>query len=39
MESLIRAQDERWRDALHIQVEQNFLSWVANGCRTRESLP
>ena len=38
MESLILAQDERWRYALHMQVER-YLFIVANGCVTRENLP
>ena len=30
-ESLILAQDERWRDALHMQVVREFLTQVADG--------
>ena len=30
-ESLILAQDERWRDALHMQVIREFLTQVADG--------
>ena len=39
MESLILAQDERWRYAQHMQVEREFLTLVANGCVIRENLP
>jgi hypothetical protein len=30
-ESLILAQDERWRDALHMQVVREFETQVADG--------
>ena len=30
-ESLILAQDERWRDALHMQVVRESLTQVADG--------
>ena len=30
-ESLILAQDERWRDALYMQVVREFLIQVADG--------
>ena len=30
-ESLILAQDERWRDALHMQVIRESLTQVADG--------
>ena len=30
-ESLILAQDERWRYALHMQVVREFLTQVADG--------
>ena len=39
IESLILAQDERWRYALHMQVERKFLTLVADGWVTRENLP
>ena len=38
-ESLILAQDERWRYALHMQVVREFLIQVADGWVTRENLP
>ena len=40
MESLILAQDERWRHALHMQVERgSILVLVADGWVTRKNLP
>ena len=38
-ESLILAQDERWRDALYMQVVREFLTQVADGWVTRKNLP
>ena len=38
-ESLILAQDERWRYALHMQVVREFLIQVADGWVTRKNLP
>ena len=39
LESLILAQDERWRYALHMQVVRGFLTQVADGWVTRKNLP
>lgn len=46
MESLILAQDERWRHASHMQVERGFDEafcfiefLVADGWGTRKNLP
>ena len=38
-ESLILAQDERWRRGLGMQVERPLLEGVANEVVTRRNLP